>query len=146
MGDYQPDILAKGLSVLIWAVIHLVGFTDVRLEPHRGRRLRDYHCGLTLVVRRPTRRASEVSYQEYRNARSEFEARMRNLARRSLAFLGKRAYTAMTDNGDVQWGRQREPFAGIVAWIVPNPSGLNRGFTLAALVDAYTEVRIALES
>jgi TDG/mug DNA glycosylase family protein len=33
-----------------------------------------------------------------------------------------------------------------MAWILPNPSGLNRGFTLAALVTAYAELRMALRA
>jgi double-stranded uracil-DNA glycosylase len=37
-------------------------------------------------------------------------------------------------------------FASIATWILPNPSGLNRSFTLGALVRAYSELRIALES
>ena len=52
----------------------------------------------------------------------------------------------MMDVGDVQWGHQPVAFAGIATWILPNPSGLNRSFTLEALVRAYSELRIALES
>jgi hypothetical protein len=39
----------------------------------------------------------------------------------------------MSDGADIRRG-----FAGTVAWILPNPSGLNRTFTLAALVKAYS--------
>ena len=45
---------------------------------------------------------------------------------------------------NVDWGRLPTGFAGTMAWILPNPSGLNRGFTLDALVGAYTAFRIAL--
>jgi hypothetical protein len=31
-----------------------------------------------------------------------------------------------------------------MAWILPNPSGLSRRFTLEALVRAYSELRMAL--
>jgi TDG/mug DNA glycosylase family protein len=169
MSGYQPDILAEGLIVIFcglnpgitaetsghsfstpsnrfWTVLHLAGFTDVHLEPKDERRLLDYRCGITAVVRRPTRRAIEISPREFRQARPEFEQRMRSFAPRSLAFLGKRAYAAMMNVGDAQWGRQREAFAGIETWILPNPSGLNRSFTRGALVCAYSELRIALES
>jgi len=30
--------------------------------------------------------------------------------------------------------------------VLPNPSGLNRGFSLDALVDAYRALRVALEA
>ena len=71
---------------------------------------------------------------------------MRRFAPRSLAFLGKRAYAAMMEVQGVQWGRQPVPVTGIATWVLPNPSGLNRSFTVEALVRAYSELRIALES
>jgi double-stranded uracil-DNA glycosylase len=93
------------------------------------------------VVRRPTRRADEVSPGEFKAARLEFEAKMRRYAPRSIAFLGKRALSAMLGLPRVEWGEFPTGFAGAKAWILPNPSGLNRRFTLDALVDAYSELR-----
>jgi double-stranded uracil-DNA glycosylase len=164
MTTYEPDILAEGLDVIFcglnpavsaaaaghnfsgqsnrfWRVLHRAGFTDVRLQPHEERRLLEYGCGITAVVRRPTKRADEVSPGEFKAARLEFEAKMRRYAPRSIAFLGKRALSAMLDLPTVEWGQFPAGFAGTKAWILPNPSGLNRGFTLDALVDAYSELR-----
>jgi TDG/mug DNA glycosylase family protein len=164
---YEPDILARGLDVVFcginpastaaleghnfssrsnrfWLVLHLAGFTDVRLAPQDERRLLDYGCGITAVVRRATQKASDVSPEEFRQARSDFEAKMRHHAPRALAFLGKRALAAMIGQAGVEWGPQREAFAGTMAWVLPNPSGLNRGFALDALVRAYSELRVAL--
>ncbi len=166
MTRYEPDILAEGLDVIFcrlnpassaaaaghnfsnpsnrfWAVLHLAGFTDRRLQPADERRLLDYRCGITAVVR-PTRKADEISAEEFRQARPGFESKMRQQAPRSVAFLGKRALSAMIGRPDIGWGRQRELFAGTMAWVLPNPSGLNRNFALGALVSAYTELRIAL--
>jgi double-stranded uracil-DNA glycosylase len=164
--DYGPDILASGLDVIFcglnpartaalsghnfsnrnnrfWPVLHLAGFTAVQLRPEDERRMLDDRCGLTAVVSRPTARASEVSSAEFRDARIGFEAKMRRYAPRSIAFLGKRGLSTMIGR-PVEWGRLSEPFAGTMAWVLPNPSGLNRGFSLDALVDAYTELRVAL--
>jgi TDG/mug DNA glycosylase family protein len=168
MSVYQSDILTTGLKAVFcginpaasaaisghnfstpsnrfWIVLHLSGFTSERLGPQNEHRLLDYSCGITAVVRRPTRRASEVSLQEFRRARPEFEERMRRFAPRSLAFLGKRAYAAMLDVRDVPWGYQGRAIGGLTTWILPNPSGLNRGFTLDALVNAYSQFRISLD-
>ena len=167
MTGYEPEILAKRLDVVFcginpastaaleghnfssrsnrfWLVLHLAGFTDVRLAPQEERRLLDYGCGITAVVRRATQKASDVSAEEFRQARPDFEAKMRRHAPRALAFLGKRALAAMIGRPDVAWGRQPEAFAATMAWVLPNPSGLNRGFALDALVRAYTELRVAL--
>jgi TDG/mug DNA glycosylase family protein len=166
---YDPDILAAGLDVVFcglnpattaaasghnfsnrsnrfWSVLHLAGFTDTRLRPEDERRLLEYGCGITAVVGRPTRRAGEVSTEEFRVARSEFETKMRRYAPRALGFLGKRALAAMCNRSDIAWGRYEPGFAGTTAWVLPNPSGLNKGFTLDALVSAYSELRSALEA
>ena len=167
MTNYEPDILATGLDVIFcglnpavsaavaghnfshrnnrfWPVLHLAGFTDVRLQPQDERRLLDYGCGITAIVRRPTNRAKEVSPEEFRQARRGFEAKMRHYAPRAIAFLGKRAFSIMIGQPDIAWGRHPTSFAGTMAWILPNPSGLNRRFTLDALVSAYAKLRIAV--
>ncbi len=164
MQRYVSDILAEGLDVIFcglnpatsaaaaghnfssrsnrfWAVLHLAGFTDVRLRPDEEWRLLGYGCGITAVVDRPTRRADEISAGEFKESRRRFEAKMRGYAPRSIAFLGKRALSAMIGQPDLGWGRFPEGFAGATAWILPNPSGLNRSFSLDALVAAYKELR-----
>ena len=82
-----------------------------------------------------------MSPEEFRKARPGLEAEMRRYAPRSIAFLGKRALSIMIGQPVLEWGRQPLAFAGTVAWILPNPSGLNRSFTLDALVRAYSELR-----
>jgi TDG/mug DNA glycosylase family protein len=166
---YESDILARGLDVIFcglnpassavaaghnfsnrnnrfWPVLHLAGFTDVRLQPQDEHRLLEYGCGITAVVRRPTKRADEVLAEEFRQARPEFETKMRRYAPRVIAFLGKRGFSAMIGRSDVGWGVYADAFAETTAWILPNPSGLNRSFTLDALVGAYAELRHALPS
>lgn len=167
MTGYQPDVLADGLDVVFcginpassavadghnfsspnnrfWAVIHLAGFTETRLSPEDEHRLLQFGCGITAVVARPTQRASQVTPEEFRQARPAFEAKIRQCRPRVTAFLGKRALAAMTGIADIQWGRQSAGFGGTEAWVLPNPSGLNRRFTLDALVCAYAELRLAV--
>jgi double-stranded uracil-DNA glycosylase len=164
---YDPDILAKGLDVVFcgvnpastaaaaghnfsnannrfWLVLNLAGFTDVRLRPQDERRLIEYRCGITAVVRRPTKSADEVSPEEFRKAGQGFELKMRRYAPRSIAFLGKRAISALVGMSDVPWGPLPSGYASTMAWVLPNPSGRNRNFTLEALVKAYSELRLAL--
>lgn len=164
---YKPDILGVGLDAVFcglnpatsaaeaghnfsspsnrfWRVLHLAGFTDVQLLAHDEQRLLEFGVGITAVVRRPTRRAEEISGEEFRSARRSFEAKLRRYGPRSVAFLGKRAFSAMTKHPVVGWGRQSTEFAGTMTWVLPNPSGLNRNFTLDDLTTTYTEFRLAL--
>ena len=136
---YESDILAGGLDVIFcginpastaaadghnfsnrnnrfWHVLYLAGFTDVRLQPQGERRLLEYGCGITAVVGRPTKRADEVSPVEFRQARPEFEAKMRLYAPRVIAFLGKRALAAMVGGSHVGWGLYPHRFAEATAW------------------------------
>jgi TDG/mug DNA glycosylase family protein len=159
---YEPDILAVGLDIIFcglnpaasavanghnfshhnnrfWTVLHLAGFTDMRLPPEQERRLLDYGCGITAVVGRPTRRAGEVSSVEFRTARPGLEAKIRRYAPRAVAFLGKHAPATMFGEREIEWGAHAPGFANTPTWVLPNPSGVNKAFTLDALVHAYTE-------
>jgi TDG/mug DNA glycosylase family protein len=169
MSGYDPDVLAAGLDVIFcginpassaaadghnfsngsnrfWATLQLAGFTDRRLRPEDERQLLRYGCGITAVVARPTSTAVEVASDEFREARPLFEAKLRRYRPRVVAFLGKRALSAMLSTSNVGWGRQPLEFAGATAWVLPNPSGLNRSFTLDALVRAYTELHSAVSA
>src|SRR5262249_133019 len=127
-----------------WTVLHLAGFTGVRLQPQDERHLLEYGCGITAFVSRPTKRADEVLPEEFLKARLGFETRIRRYAPRSIAFLGIRALSTTIGKPDGQWGQYGGGFAGAMAWVLPNPSGLNRRFSLDALVAAYSEFRTAL--
>jgi TDG/mug DNA glycosylase family protein len=166
---YSPDVLTAGLDVVFcginpattavadghnfsnrsnrfWTVLHRAGFTDVRLAPADEQRLLEYGCGITAVVTRATQRAADVSRTEFALAVPVFEAKMRTYAPRALAFLDKRAYAGITDGAAVSWGLQTRQIAGCDNWVLPNPSGLNRGYSTEALVDAYAELRRWLDS
>jgi double-stranded uracil-DNA glycosylase len=162
-----PDLLEPGLSVVFcginpgvraassgrhfagrgnrfWRTVHLAGFTPDQLGPEDDHTLLQYGCGLTTVVSRPTARADQLSQWEFKAAATEFERKIEGYAPRCVAFLGKMALSAMSGSRDIQWGLQPATFGGARAWVLPNPSGLNRTFSLDALVTAYRELRLAV--
>jgi double-stranded uracil-DNA glycosylase len=164
-----PDILAPGLSVVFcginpgmraastghhfagrgnrfWRVLHLAGFTPGQLRPEDGFSLLQYGCGLTTAVSRATARADQLSPAEIKAAAFELERKIERYAPNAIAFLGKMVLAAITGTRDIQWGLQPARFGGAQAWVLPNPSGLNRGFDLDALVSAYRELRLASRS
>lgn len=165
--SYSPDLLDTGLDVVFcginpaatavadghnfsnpsnrfWEVLYRSGFTTVRLRPADERRLLTYGCGITAVVTRATARATDIPAAEFRSSREGFEHKIRRFEPRAVAFLGKRALSAMLDNPHITFGRQAADFAGATSWVLPNPSGLNRRFTLDALVSSYSELRESL--
>ncbi|HEX4353285.1 MAG TPA: G/U mismatch-specific DNA glycosylase, partial [Polyangiales bacterium] len=162
--DLLPDILADGLAVVFcginpassaaeaghhfvsptnrfWRVLHLAGFTPQLIAPREDRSILLHGYGLTAAVARPTRQAAELSREDLEKGGVALEAKIARHAPRAVAFLGKPAYAAITKSTQVAWGRQPASFAGSAAWVLPNPSGRNRNFSLTELVDAYAALR-----
>ncbi|MGV2291795.1 G/U mismatch-specific DNA glycosylase [Trinickia sp. YCB016] len=129
-----------------WRVLHLSGFTSEQIRPEDDHTILRYGCGLTAVVPRPTAQAADLSRSEIELAGEVFRRKIERYAPRHIVFLGKMALAAISGTRDIEWGQQTEPFGGACAWVVPNPSGLNRAFDLDALVTAYREVRLAVAS
>ncbi|MCB8878861.1 G/U mismatch-specific DNA glycosylase [Acidisoma cellulosilytica] len=166
MGSALPDILAAHLSVLFcginpgmaaaatgqhfagrgnrfWHVLHLAGFTPDEILPAQDRTILDYGFGLTTVVERPTARADQLSVQDFMASAAHFEQKIRRYSPGFIAFLGKAAYSALTGQREIAWGPQPADFGGSPAWVLPNPSGRNRAFTIDQLVAAYRQLYLA---
>jgi double-stranded uracil-DNA glycosylase len=164
-----PDVIGTGLDVIFcginpgaaaaiaghsfvghtnrfWRVLHVAGFTPQRLLAEEDQSLLLYGCGLTTAVARPTRSGSELTRAELKDAGDALERKIRRYSPRVLAFLGKAAYVAITGQRQVQWGRQTSRLGGAEVWVLPNPSGLNRGFSLGDLIRAYKELKVYLHN
>lgn len=158
-----PDVLAKDLRVVFcginpgmssaavgyhfasrsnrfWRALHLSGFTPEQLLPQDAGSLLDYGFGLTSAVDRPTVGANDLKRDDFIQARPELERKIRRYGPRYIAFLGKPACSAIFNQREVRWGRQTMRFGGAQVWVLPNPSGLNRAFTLEGLIAAYREL------
>lgn len=120
-----------------WRVLHRAGFTAEEIRPEQDRTILAHGYGLTTVVARPTASADELSPEEFTAAAAAFERKLATYAPRFVAFLGKAGYAGLSGKRQVDWGLQSERMQGSIAWVLPNPSGRNRAFTLDGLVDAY---------
>lgn len=159
-----PDILAPGLDVVFcginpgmsaaiaghhfmgrgnrfWKTLHLAGFTPTLVNAVDDRDILKYRCGLTAVVERPTVRADELQRDEFVRAADTLREKIEQCRPQYLAFLGKPAYQVISGKARLEWGPQAASFGGARVWLLPNPSGLNRGFGLEDLVRAYGELR-----
>jgi TDG/mug DNA glycosylase family protein len=136
----------EGRSNRFWRVLHLAGFTPTLLAPQDDARLLDLGYGLTTAVARATAGVEGLSRNDFLAAAPDLEAKIRRLRPRFVAFLGKGAYAALAASREVAWGRQSERFGGADVWVLPNPSGRNRAFALADLVDAYRDLREAADA
>ena len=167
MSDRLEDILADRLHVVFcginpgkgsaalgqhfanrsnrfWRTLHLAGFTPHEIRPQDGPTLLQYHCGLTTLVERPTASAGELARQEFKEAATADEQKIRRCRPRFIAFLGKAGYSALAGQRQIEWGPQAQLFGGASVWVLPNPSGRNLAFSLEQLVDAYGQLREAI--
>ena len=122
-----------------WKVIWQAGFTERLLAPEEEKHLLDTGCGITMLVERPTVEASELARDELREGGALIISKMEQYQPRSLAVLGKQAFSSAFGVRKVAWGRQEMKIGQTDVWVLPNPSGLNRA-TLEQLVESYREL------
>jgi len=165
-GTTVPDLIAPGLRVLFvginpglysaavghhfarpgnrfWPLLHAAGFTERRLSPFEERELLSFSCGITNVASRATARADELTDEELQQGAAVLEKKVRRWRPRTVAFLGLTAYRTGFQRPTARPGPQEETLAGAAVWVLPNPSGLNAHYSMAALRDWFTRLRQA---
>lgn len=90
--------------------------------------------GMTDLVKRPTRRADELSTEEYRRGLDRVEALVAWLEPRAICFVGLAGWRAAVDRRAVA-GRQDRRIGGRPVYLMPSTSGLNANATPATLAD-----------
>jgi TDG/mug DNA glycosylase family protein len=113
------------------------------ITPQDSGTLLRYGYGLTTLVERATAGEDGLDPAEYRAAAPGFREKIRHYAPAFIGFLGKAAYAGLVDQRDVAWGLQDIMIEGSKAWLLPNPSGRNRSFSLERLVAAYRDLKVA---
>lgn len=126
-----------------WKTLWLAGFTERQLKPEEELQLLDTRCGITMLVERPTKEASELSSDELREGGKALAEKIARYQPAALAVLGKDAFKKAFRQSKVEWGRQEITIGETEIWVLPNPSGLNRA-TQEKLTAAYQELEHAL--
>lgn len=165
-GRTLPDLVGPGLRVLLcginpslysavtghhfgrpanrlWPTLHAAGFTSYRLHPGDTDALLAAGLGVTNLVARATARADELSPAELRAGVGPLTALVERHRPAYVAFLGLSAYRTAFGRARAAVGRQPDRLGPAGIWLLPNPSGLNAHYQLAALAAAYAELRAA---
>lgn len=165
-GRRLPDLVRPGLRVLFcginpglysaavgchfarpgnrfWRVLHVAGFSRRRLAPWEGRLLLRHGLGLTDLVPRATAVASELSAGELVAGRHRLRRKVLRLEPGWVAILGVGAYRTAFGRPHAGIGLQPDPLGPARVWVLPNPSGLNAGYSFSALVRAFRALRRA---
>jgi len=128
-----------------WPALHGAGFTPHLLRPAEQALLLRYGYGVTNLVNRTTATADELSPAEFVSGRRRLAAKVRRYRPRTVAFLGVGAYCHAFGLRRAVLGLQPERLAGSRVWLLPNPSGLNANYQLAALVRLFKSLKQAAD-
>jgi len=166
-GIRVPDVIAEDLEVLFcginpglysaavghhfarpgnrfWTVLHLSGFTERRLPPSEDRSLVERGLGIVNIVDRPTGSADELTPAELAEGGVRLVAKVERYRPAVLAVLGLSAYREAFRRPHTVAGAQVETVGRARLWVLPNPSGLNASYQLAALVGLFQTLRRSL--
>ena len=128
-----------------WPALHASGFTDRLMSPFADSLLPRFGLGLTNLVARGTASAAELSAEEISAGARKLEGKIRRFRPARLAVLGVGAYQLGFDKKRVKVGRQDHEIDGTSVWVLPNPSGLNAHYQVAAIAALMKELREDLD-
>jgi double-stranded uracil-DNA glycosylase len=120
-----------------WPALHGAGFTPRQLDPSEQDLLAGYGLGITNLVARATAQASELTRAELRAGGERLAELAAERRPRFVAVAGVTAFRDAFFNKKAQVGPQPETIGPSRVWIVPNPSGLNAHWPLAAIIGEF---------
>jgi TDG/mug DNA glycosylase family protein len=120
-----------------WPALHGAGFTPRRLDPSEQDLLAGYGLGITNLVARATAQAAELTRAELQAGGERLRELVTQRQPRFLAVAGVTAYRDSFGQKGAQVGPQPEIIGRSGVWIVPNPSGLNAHWPLAAIIAEF---------
>jgi TDG/mug DNA glycosylase family protein len=145
-----PDVVGRGLCILFvgfnpgirssqtghhfagysnrfWKLLHASGLTSRLYSSEEDATLLLEGYGITNIVPRPTRSAAEIRKEEYRAGAERLIRLIEDLRPAIVCYEGIGVYRELTGMKAVECGRQHQSVvAGVIDFVVPSPSGLNR--------------------
>jgi TDG/mug DNA glycosylase family protein len=128
-----------------WPVLHGAGFTPRLLLPAEQVELRGLGLGITNMAARATARADELTAAEMVAGGVRLRELVTERRPAWLAVVGVTAYRTAFDAPRAAVGPQEERLGAARIWVLPNPSGLNAHWSLAAMVEEFGRLRAAAE-
>ena len=121
-----------------WPAAIAAGLVTRDRDPRHA--LGEHGVGMTDLVKRATRKAAELTTEEYSAGISRVGHLVRWLRPRAVCFVGLTGYRAAVDRR-AKAGALAGGFAGVPAYLMPNPSGANAHVSLD---DVAAQLRAAL--
>ena len=120
-----------------YTVLKEAGLTDRKLLPEEDYKLLEYGYGLTNIVDRPTRGASDLTIEDYIQGRKHLLNKITMYMPLVNCYVGKGVYQKFAGIKKVDWGFQPiNQVEGIRDFVAPSTSGLVR-MSLTELTEIY---------
>ncbi len=163
-GATIPDVIARGLDVLFcginpglysgytghhfarpgnrfWPALCRAGLTPRQLAPSEQHLLPQFGIGITNLVARASARADELHPTELREGGATLTRTLAEYRPGVLAVLGVTAYRQAFRHPRAEIGPQPDRMAETSVWVLPNPSGLNARWDVAAIAAEMRRLR-----
>jgi TDG/mug DNA glycosylase family protein len=114
-----------GRNNRFWDLLAAGGLTPRKLGYEEDHLLPEMGIGITDLVKRPTRAASDVTAAEFRAGVQRVRRLVAELRPRVVAYNGKGVYLRAAGVASAPWGLQPTRLVpGVADYVVPSPSGL----------------------
>lgn len=164
-GKTVPDVIAPNLRVLFcginpglytaavghhfarpgnrfWPALYKSGFTARLLSPFEEDGLLESGIGISNVVAHATATAAELTPGDFIRGGHDLTRKIKRYRPRVVAILGVGAYRLAFARPKAVIGEQEDRLAGVPAWVLPNPSGLNANYQLPELVRLFRKLHL----
>jgi double-stranded uracil-DNA glycosylase len=120
-----------------WKILHQSGLTPRLYRTEEDGDLIGLGYGMTNIVERPTKDASEITKDEYEEGRILLKEKLERYKPRVACFVGKGVYQQFAKKKKVPWGWQEESVVEEVRdFVAPSSSGLVR-MKVEEIADIY---------
>ncbi|ERJ11365.1 G/U mismatch-specific DNA glycosylase [Haloplasma contractile] len=110
-----------------WKILYRSGLTPRKYNADENDKLLELGYGLTNIVSRPTRAASDITKDEYIQGKTELIEKIKYYQPKIICFVGKGVYLKYSGKKKAGWGMQDESVVpGIIDYVAPSSSGLVR--------------------
>ncbi|HEU4559668.1 MAG TPA: mismatch-specific DNA-glycosylase [Longimicrobium sp.] len=114
-----------GRNNRFWDLLAASGLTPRKLRYEEDHLLPGMGIGITDLVKRPTRAASDVTAAEFRAGVQRVRRLVAELKPKVVAYNGKGVYLRAAGVDSAPWGLQPTQLVpGVADYVVPSPSGL----------------------
>jgi len=110
-----------------WKIIYQAGLTPRLYRAAEDATLLELGYGLTNIVARPSRAASDISRDEYQAGAEILARKIARYKPHTVCYVGKGVYQYYSARNAVEWGYQEQSMVqGVLDFVAPSSSGLVR--------------------